>query len=360
MKTFLSLRSVCVLLACIVQLVSGADLATQQPRVRLVLSTTTVATSPLSTRDAIAVGEQGHSLFLGDPQEGGQIVLSDSNGRVLTRVGRTGSGPGEYRAPAPAFVGAGSFAVYDQALRRLTRWRFDGMLDSMSNLNTPVMPLAFSSTHASGVLLDSAGLSAVSVVNLSSGSVQRVVDRSTAFFAAAFPSVRAGQQYVKPIVGLASEGVLLGEPNSPAISWWSPTGVLIRRFEHSAPPTAPSAARVARVLDGIQRMRRRAGAAPVDAEQMRAAISSTRVPAVSDFSPAREDAFNRVWMLGISGDSATAYVFGRQGFVARVPLSCPGFEGRWALAGRWLALTCASGPKDHDGDAVLKLFKIEQ
>jgi hypothetical protein len=323
------------------------------------MTTRSIASSPLSAQEPIVVGSQGHVLFLGDPEEGGRVVLADSNGTVLARVGRTGSGPGEYRLPVPAFVAANSFVVHDPSLRRVTRWQSDGTLAQVSALNAPFIPAAFSETAAVGSIIDSAGVAALATVSLGDGTIRRLVDRAHPGFATAFPPVRQGQRYIKPAVGLASEGVLLGETQTVAISWWSPSGTPIRRFEHHAPPAPPSEARLARVLETIQAMRRRTGAPPVDLSQFRTTLRATPVPMVSDLSALHEDALGRVWMLGIAGDSAAAYVFGRDGFLGRLELGCRGFEGRWSLSGRWLALACAADGREHEGDAVLQLYRVQ-
>jgi hypothetical protein len=50
-----------------------------------------------------------------------QLILFDTTGRELQRVGRNGGGPGEFRFPRGIFVLSGdSIAVWDMGLRRMS------------------------------------------------------------------------------------------------------------------------------------------------------------------------------------------------------------------------------------------------
>ena len=95
----------CVLSAICVHPLGGQT--TSMPRIRHVFTTTDVELSPVDRLTPIAVGPQGHLLFVGTAESTGlRMALIDSTGRLILRLGRTGAGPGEVRSPRPVEVGA--------------------------------------------------------------------------------------------------------------------------------------------------------------------------------------------------------------------------------------------------------------
>jgi hypothetical protein len=55
-----------------------------------------------------------------------EVRIFDAAGRFVRAVGGLGAGPGEFRAPSRIIVRQADFLVYDSALRRYSRFSFDG------------------------------------------------------------------------------------------------------------------------------------------------------------------------------------------------------------------------------------------
>ena len=225
-------------------------------------------------------------------------------------------------------------------------------------VTVPVVPSVHRAKEFLGLRLDSAGVAGVAWWQWGADSTHDVVTRLSPRFREMFPPARASPLFKKPLLGFAGAEVILVDTRTISVTWWSRNGRLIREASFAAPPQLPSESRVARVVRGIEAMRRRAGAAAISPNRLRAAVASTAIPAVSELSPARVDAEGRVWLLGIDGDSASAFVVGERRLLRRIPISCPGFEGRWSLAGRWLAVACSADDDTIGSDAILKVFEI--
>jgi hypothetical protein len=92
-------------------------------------------------------------------------------------------------------------------------------------------------------------------------------------------------------------------------------------------------------------------------ESVRRQLERQRLPFFSPVQGLRHDGAGRLWVVGYQADSAFADLFGERGFVRRLPLGCPGFDGQWDLTGSWLVLACG-----HRDPAVpggeLQLYRI--
>ena len=77
-----------------------------------------------------------------------EVSILDSRGRLVTRVGRAGDGPGEFRGIAAVHPSAGGFAAYDPRLGRWTHFAADGGLIATEPMRPPnpivdLQPLMF-------------------------------------------------------------------------------------------------------------------------------------------------------------------------------------------------------------------------
>ena len=72
------------------------------------------------------VADPTDRFFVSD-QGPARILMLGSDGQVLRRIGREGSGPGEYRAPSLGAIANGLF-VHDAQLRRLSAFSLDGKI----------------------------------------------------------------------------------------------------------------------------------------------------------------------------------------------------------------------------------------
>lgn len=70
------------------------------------------------------VGPQ-REIVVPEPQDA-RLRIYDSNGTLVTMIGRSGEGPGEFQAPAPVFWAADTLVVFDMLLGRATYLLPDG------------------------------------------------------------------------------------------------------------------------------------------------------------------------------------------------------------------------------------------
>lgn len=62
----------------------------------------------------------------------GEIRIFDSNGKFVRTLGRPGEGPGEFRALTGAWTRGDTVEAYDRRLRRITRFRPDGTVETVT------------------------------------------------------------------------------------------------------------------------------------------------------------------------------------------------------------------------------------
>jgi hypothetical protein len=92
---------------------------------------------------SLAVGNNGSQ----------EILVLDPEGRLNTRIGRSGEGPGEFREINRIDVdGSGALWVYDARLRRLTTFGTDGVVSGSRQLGSPnpmtrLLPLSVLDDH---------------------------------------------------------------------------------------------------------------------------------------------------------------------------------------------------------------------
>lgn len=107
------------------------------------LVTTIVSTDSLSF-NAVDVGVGPGTRILVLDSDAWQILVFDSSGRMLSRIGREGSGPGEIRVAKDLEVGMnGTMAVADVGNARIGFWSPDGRWLGQSTLRRWVHDLAW-------------------------------------------------------------------------------------------------------------------------------------------------------------------------------------------------------------------------
>lgn len=334
---------------------------TRLPQLKQAFASKSIESSPQAAFFPIAVGPQGNVLITADKGSDFRLLLLDSNGAVLARMGRSGAGPGEARNPFPLYVGAKTVAAWDAGLLRLTEWGTDGKLERST---TPKTPMAVSTRFGDryiGFILSSAGAKPT-LLDPATGTTADLLPAADSFYRAEFKPLSPTTPFAAaPIVGEWKDGFLIASTASYRFGLYGRDGQLKRVLGRELKPVLPSPARVERQMAMFRSMkmpgRQRTEA---DFAKARKLAEETPVPSFALGTPLHADSTGRLWVLGIQGDSAFADVFTSERFLGRIGIACHGFEGKWSLSGRWLAMVCAPDDPDFEGDAILKLFQITE
>jgi hypothetical protein len=338
---------------------SQTSAQTALPRLSLAFESKTIDASPQSGFHPVAVGPQGHVLIHAEKGSDYRLFLLDSTGTVIHRLGRNGEGPGESRNPFPVYVGPTTVAAWDVGLMRLTEWGTDGTLRRSTTATTP---MGVSGRYRDGYYGFTISAEGVKVVRLdpASGATAPLLPPADTFYHAEFkPPTPPTGMMAAPILGEWKGGFVVASTASYRIGLYGHDGRLIRVLGREPRRVMPSRARVERQMEMYQGMSMRGRSlSQDDLEKARKTVEETPLPNFALATPIRSDANDRLWVMGIQGDSAFADIFTPERFVGRIAVSCPGFEGKWSISGRWLAMTCAPKDEEFEGDVVVKLFRV--
>ena len=353
MVTFLSVAAI----------VATRSLGSQQvgtPWLKPVFTTSTIETSPVSRLAALAIGPQGTIAFVtaSGPDDVLMAIL-DSSGVLVKHFGKRGEGPGEVRSPSVLEVSTHGIRIWDSPNAKVIEYDLNGTF--VRSLR-PAQTLGYvvAGPRLLGMRME-AGEWRPNEVDPVSGRLREILPSSDTFLNVHFGliagKVRSGPA---PVPGIWNAGFLLADASRYRIALFRWDGVLVRVLGRDIPAAHASAGRVDELLNSQRRKAVQQGVA-VDEARMaakRKSLLEQDLPFITPGAPIRIDALQRIWVLGMEGDSAYADVFTATGFVGRLHLPCRLFNGSWALAGAWLAVACAPDDPDFDGDAVIKTFRI--
>lgn len=351
----------CVLSAICVHPLGGQT--TSMPRIRHVFTTTDVELSPVDRLTPIAVGPQGHLLFVGTAESTGlRMALIDSTGRLILRLGRTGAGPGEVRSPRPVEVGADRLSVWDGENAVFLEWDFKGALVQS------VKPVGLSGVSFVGEEI--VGMRNVArawqpvALDRTTDRLRELIPATDTFMAAHFGLVNGTPKArFAPIAGAWGQGFAMADPEAYAVALYRWDGSLVRVLRRQLPPMFASAGRTEEFFETFNRRAAARGQPTLDETQkamMRKQVAELALPHITPGGALRADARSRLWVLGMDGDSAFADVFSSDRFIGRLPIPCRLYNGFWSLSGVWLAVACLPDDPAFDGDAVIKLFRITE
>ena len=302
----------------------------------------------------VMVTDSGSVLVVSS--EAPTLRFFERGGAIRWSVGRSGTGPGEYRLPIRAALGPTGIQVVDMTSRRITR--LDGGGKFASSAPLAGFAAAVGARGRSGeivVLVDdfrgTFTLQRWSATD--SAKVIGVVPRSAA--------ADAGRLTI-PSIAVATSGqiAVLRDPNEYRIILLSATGETITEMVRDIP-------RIKRTPAEIEAMERRAEAA---ASRVRSELgqrgggSSGRSPiraSSSDLKPhvsidgLRFDDAGRLWAKTMRGnENSTVFdLFASDGkYLGEVPV--PAVIGTFSVAGRWFAADVESA----DGTPRIVLFEI--
>jgi hypothetical protein len=308
------------------------------------------------TTAAVQVGPQGVVLVRGisgapralsvhHPASGWQYLVSE------------GDAPGELRMAMPLAVTDSSFLAWGLGALQVAEWsltdgRWLGQVPAQGAIAPAFLAdgrgIVGTTERRDGtipVLLDQATGKVRPLITTLDSAYRRVFPRRDAFV------VRFGNPAV---VGEWPGGFLIGNGFSYQLLAYDWSGRFRYAFGRDVPVNRRSPAQVEQYMTELARSALGQHPDRLAAARERAAQDSVRW--FSHLSSPRHDAEGRVWIIGTAGDTTFADLFAEAKYLGRLVLDCPGFRGRSAVNGRWLALLCAT---EDDRDGALHLMRIE-
>jgi hypothetical protein len=295
------------------------------PRLERVTTPALDSLGPEKAGASIAISTSGLIAFSGGfDSQNRAVTIIDNTGRLLSRVGPRGKGPGELSGPVQLAFAGSELVVHELAARRVSRFAPDGRLHATVASLSPIFIAAaagdsidvfvwptvegarpYDFRRISPQTLEGrtllAGQSA-SLRELAAESLQQGASIASVLFAAAGSTVVAASVVTGRLVGIgADERILFGHPG---------------RTGDTSPKETPIVA-----MGGLQ----------VDGRE-------------------------RVWAIGPSlrtgKPTASLYVGSRA--LGRLDLPC---NGSITISGSWLAMLCDT-PDNPNRDVELRVYRI--
>lgn len=249
---------------------------------------------------------------------------------------RSGDGPGEVRDGPFITIEASGPALYDMGPSRLTWWDTGGTLIR----HTPVRSAALFSGPGRedewlAMRMDEHGFVPIAV-DVESGRERRLLAEADSFARAELGGTLEDERGLSS-VGRWIGGFLIANGRRYRIGGYDWEGRLRFVIAPDVPPNLPSEARVeelmaSRPMDGPATRR--------SPDQWRDRFRSTPEQWFSHLTPPRADEAGRIWVVLRAHGELFAEAWWLDRPMGRFPLECPGFSGRWKLAGNYLAMPC--------------------
>jgi len=266
----------------------------------------------------VAVAPNGTVAFAGGYDSAGrQITVVDTTGKVLSRFGKKGQGPGELDFPVKIAMTDSTISVVSTRPPRITTFTHDGRVIRTAPAPTRAMVLEIHADSIDVMELDiSKGVSAVgasgfSRVSLDGGGTRVLIDSTNAGF----------REFAAPVPGAGR--VVTFAANELGFALMRP------------------ATRRLRTYDAKGALTHQADSLPLTASPLL-------------------DRHGRVWIIGTrDGGPVQAVVVDRGSVVAEMTFECKGTRFP-ALEGDWLLLPCLDNPANpKESNLDLHLYRIE-
>ncbi len=329
------------------------------PTLVTVLEAESPAPVNVQPRSYLAIDTAGTVLAPTDRSGHHVLAAIDTSGRVILTFGSAGPGPGEMKWSTPIGFDAGGFAAYDMAQMKMV------LFDSTGAHREDVRPHDAGLVVARSLLDDSTALVVVpdpqggslpGAMSLVSGEIATLIPAADSFIAT-FRGTPDQQMKFTP--GRWLGGIVVANAMTYDLAFYNWQGELLRVVNHQATRPRLTAREADKTLASLSSAPGRRPLTGADLERARDRLMNETRPFFSHLATPTIDDQGRLWILGEAGDSGYADVFGRDGFLGRVALSCNGFKSTWALTGHWLALTCAPRDSASTAAGVLKILRIE-
>lgn len=324
-----------------------------------VLSAEAPTPASIEPRGQLAIGESGRVLAPTDRSGPDALAVIDTTGHVALTFGKLGPGPGELRWSAPIDIDAKGFVVFDMSQMKLVSF------DATGTDPKEIRPANHGMVQVRTLLDDSTALVAVpdpeggpvpATMSLLSGEVHTLVASSDSFLQT-FRGDPTKQMLFT--LGRWAGGAVIGNKMTYDLAFFDRQGRRVNLITPAVERPVLTAAEADRTLESLSSAPGRKPLTGADLDRARAKLMSEEQPFFSHIPTPTTDEQGRLWILGEVGDSGYADLFGRRGYLGRIPLPCPGFESTWAVRGHWLALACATTDSLSTAPGVLKIFRIE-
>jgi len=246
-----------VKIACLFAVASMPPLGGQtpgMPKLRHAFTTTDIDLSPINRLTPIAVGPQGHVLFVSSAGSSAlRMALVDSTGKLVRRLGQTGGGPGEVGEPQPVEVGKDRVSVWDRANAVFLEWDLKGTL-LQSVKPTRLSGVSFVSAEVVGMTKVARGWQVVAL-NRTTGQLRELIPTADTFITAHFGLLSGAQESrYAPVPGVWSQGFVVADAGNYAVALYRWDGSLVRVLHRELAPTHASAGRIDDFFANIWRL----------------------------------------------------------------------------------------------------------
>jgi hypothetical protein len=308
------------------------------------------------TTAALQLGPQGVALVRGIP--GAPRALSvhhpDDGWQYLVAEG---DAPGELRMAMPLAVTDSSIVAWGLGALQVAEWSLaDGRWLGSVTATGAISPAYLAPGRGIVGTTERRDGTIPVLLDPGNGKVRPLIDAPDSAYQRIFPRTRSyAVRFGNPaVVGEWPGGFLIGNGYSYQLLAYDWSGRLRYTFGRELPTNRRSPAQVEQFINELARSP--IGRRPDQLAAARDQAVRDSVRWFSHLSPPRHDAEGRVWIIGSAGDTTFADLFAEAVFLGRIILDCPGFRGRSAVTGRWVALLCEVA---DDRDAALQLYRIE-
>jgi hypothetical protein len=294
-----------------------------------------------------------------------QIVVASRSG-TLRRIGRDGSGPGEFRFPTSLLTENGTLLVADIGTRRVNR--FDAQQKFVGSAPTPgpvLQLLGVKGNRVQLAWLDFAatdGGPVVGEVDFATGKSARrfaVFERDSAL--GVRTETMQGPTPFVAVAGGSGQLVIAASPQTYRVTAFDSSGRAVRHFGRSLRPVHRTEAEVEAVIaEGGSRVRRMAaaegGSSDAVAELRRSLLKQPKPHFL--MNAVTLDARGRLWLATTRGGERTEVdVFGADGtFLGTVSLA--GRVSALAVRTPWLAVISERTSGDEEGMQGVDMYRI--
>lgn len=315
---------------------------------------------PYFVSERFTLGPDGRIAMQLSPGSETLLGTFDSTGTTILGLGKSGEGPGELRNPTLAVFDASRLIVGDMAQPRLVT--FDprtGKARATTPLTLPVTLLASRGDRFLVAVPTASGVVLPSWLTLGASDVQPLVSPTDSFVSQHFPPAPDPRIMPRATLGAWRGGVIVADGRSYRVGLYDSTGTFVRVLHREVADRIPTAAMVAAFQKRAEGYRGPDGKGrdPARIADDVTAYRQSTLPHFYHTVPIVDDRVGRIWVVGAEADSAFADLFTPTAHLGHLGIPCPGFGGRWALNGEWLALLCAA-PERSDRAAVVQLYRI--
>lgn len=289
------------------------------------------------------------------------FTVIDSSNRMRLSFGRSGAGPGELKRPMWLGRTSSGYVAMDGALAKMVIFDSTGTpVRDVRKKGSPVFGPVFILDDSTVVVTipGSRGEQVPATMSLLTGKTRILIPASDSFLSTiGLPNAASGR-IVLPRFGRWLGGVVVADPGDYRLGLYDWNGNLVRVIHRELEPRRKSAAEADSTLARLNSMPGRKRLAGGDLNRKRKQLLAEKLPFFSG-SP-KIDSQGRLWIMGQAGDSGFADLFGPDGFIGRLPLSCRGFHGfAGNVSGHWLALQCETDDSASLSGYMTKLIRIE-